>query len=378
MNMKLLVLTAALTLTGCASQTIQYPAEQTKTSAPTSKLSLMRIAKSAYDFEDKDIQVPANFDTQGLQFCDDDFQLEKSACPLDKKAIRIYFGDNQINSKFASESAALTKLNNQTLGLMLENQLAGVNRFKIVTNDDDVINAEKQKQFTEQDIKTVAELNKNSKVLRPDYAVKIDTIKTADRFYGEHNGLAQYQIEMTTSVIDPYTKQKLAYPNLGKIRVKGTDVRSKESLVYTEVNNRYYTGFDYSNQDNVQAVFNSMASKAFDVLLSRLLIEMPSSAQVVAFKNNQVTLDRGRNAGILNNETMILFQYQQGFVEPIAVATVKPSSNSAIAQIVKWKNTDIAEKIKDNADGKIYQTPMNQRVFAVSVGLPQDYVDNRL
>ena len=121
-----------------------------------------------------------------------------------------------------------------------------------------------------------------------------------------------------------------------------------------------------------------MASKAFDVLLSRLLIEMPSSAQVVAFKDNQVTLDRGRNAGILNNETMILFQYQQGFVEPIAVAMVKPSSNSAIAQIVKWKDSDNAEKIKDKADGKIYQTSLGQKVFVVSVGLPQNYVDNRM
>ncbi|MDB2373219.1 hypothetical protein N9W11_01515 [Psychrosphaera haliotis] len=376
--MRLLTLTLALSLAGCASQKIQYPAEQTTASAPTAKASLMRIAKSAYEFEDKDIQVPANFDTQGLQFCDDEFDIEKNACPLDKKAIRIYFGDNKIDSKYAPEAAALTRLNNKTLGLMLENQLAGVNRFRIVTNDNDTIALEKQKQFEEQDVKTVAELNKSAKVLRPDYAVKIDTIKSADRFYGEHNGLAQYHVEMSTSVINPYTKEKLAYPNLGKIRVKGTDVRSKESLVYTEVNNKYYTGFNYSDQDNVHAVFNSMASKAFDVLLSRLLIEMPSSAQVVAFKNNQVTLDRGRNAGILNNETMILFQYQQGFVEPIAVAMVKPSSNSAIAQIVKWKDSDNAEKIKDKADGKIYQTSLGQKVFAVSVGLPQDYVDNRL
>ncbi|MUH72653.1 hypothetical protein [Psychrosphaera haliotis] len=225
--MRLLTLTLVLSLAGCASQEIQYPAEQTTASAPTANASLMRIAKSAYEFEDKDIQVPANFDTQGLQFCDDEFDIEKNACPLDKKAIRIYFGDNKIDSKYAPEAAALTRLNNKTLGLMLENQLAGVNRFRIVTNDNDTIALEKQKQFEEQDVKTVAELNKNAKVLRPDYAVKIDTIKSADRFYGEHNGLAQYHVEMSTSVINPYTKEKLAYPNLGKIRVKGTDVSFK-------------------------------------------------------------------------------------------------------------------------------------------------------
>ena len=98
----------------------------------------------------------------------------------------------------------------------------------------------------------------------------------------------------------------------------------------------------------------------------------------MAFKDGQATLDRGRNAGILNNETMILFQYEQGFVKPIGVANVKPSSSSSIAQIVKWKDNDVAEKIEKASRGEIYRTPMNKRVFAVSVGIPADYVKNRL
>lgn len=384
---------AVLVLAGCASKQIQYPAEQTNNAKPRTQMSNMQIAKSAWDFEDKDIQVPANFDTQGLQHCDSEMSqlstdqefeqafaenLEKEACPLTKKAIRIYFGENKINSKTESERAALAELNNKKLGLMLETQLAGVNRFRIVTNDDDLVNMEQQKQLQEQDASTVASLKTNNKVLRPDYAVKIDTIKSADRFYGEYNGVAQYYVEMTTSVIDPYTKEKLAYPNIGKVRVKATDIKAKEELVYTEVNGKYYTGFDYSDAENVQAMFNSMASKSFDVILARLLKEMPASAQVVAFKNGQATLDRGRNAGILNNETMILFQYEQGFVEPIGVANVKPSSSSSIAQIVKWKNSKVADNIKDASDGEIYRTPLNKRVFAVSVGIPADYVNNRL
>ncbi len=261
---------AALILAGCASKQIQYPAEQTTDAKPSSQMSNMQVAKSAWDFTDKDIQVPANFDTQGLQHCDSELSnlssdqdfnnafnesLEKEACPLTKKAIRIYFGDNKINSKTETERAALAKLNNKKLGLMLETQLAGVNRFRIVTNDE-VVSAEQQKQLQEQDALTIATLQSNNKVLRPDYAVKIDTIKSADRFYGEYNGVAQYYVEMTTSVIDPYTKEKLAYPNIGKVRVKATDIKAKEELVYTEVNSRYYTGFDYSDAENVQAMFN--------------------------------------------------------------------------------------------------------------------------
>lgn len=377
---RLATLSLAIALTGCASKQIQYPAEQTNDVKPSSQMSNMQVAKRAWDFTDQDIQVPANFDTQGLEHCDSDFDMEidKDACPLNKKAIRIYFGENTTQNASQSEKIALARLNNQKLGLLLESQLAGVNRFRIVTNDNVTVSEEQQRQLSEQDASTVAQLKRNNKILRPDYAVKIDTIKSADRFYGEYNGVAQYYVEMTTSVIDPYTKEKLAYPNIGKVRVKATDVKDKRELVYTEVNNQYYTGFDYSNADNVQAMFNSMVSKSFDVILSRLLQEMPASAQVVAFKNGQATLDRGRNAGILNNETMILFQYEQGFVEPIGVANVKPSSSSSIAQIVKWKDSDVANKIEKASRGEVYRTPMNKRVFAVSVGIPADYVKNRL
>lgn len=383
---RLASLSIAIMLAGCASKQIQYPSSQTVDVEPGTNMSKLQVAKTAWDFNDQDIQVPANFDTQGLQHCDSSLTMEEDfnekltseACPLNKKAIRIYFGENAIESKTESERQALAQLNNKKLALMLETQLAGVNRFRIVTNDEDVVTQEQSRQMSEQDAATIAKLKQHSSILRPDYAVKVDTIKSADRFYGEYNGVAQYYVEMTTSVIDPYTKEKLSYPNIGKIRVKATDIKQKEELVYTEVSGKYYTGFDYSDANNVQAMFNSMVSKSFDVMLSRLLIEMPASAQVVAFKDGQATLDRGRNAGILSNETMILFQYEQGFVEPIAVANVKPSGSSSIAQIVKWKNNKTADAIQDKSDGSIYRAPASQKVFAVSVGIPADYVKNRL
>jgi len=368
---------AVLLLSACSSVEVRYPEQQTNQVQPQTAPSDMTVAKSAYEFKDRDIQVPANFDTQGLDSCNFTKNNESEACPLKKKAIRIYFGDNDVVTKNQEERAALQKLTNKQLGLMLENQLAGLNRFRIVTQDN-VVETEKAQQLMEQDVSDIANVMQSNSVLRPDYAVKIDTVKTAERFYAEYNGVARYDIEMTTSVIDPYTKEKLSYPNIGKIRVKGTDVRDKEFFVYTEVNNRYYTGFNYKDEENINSVFSGMASKSFDILLSRLLTEMPSSAQVQAFRNGQVTLDRGRNAGILNNETMILFNYDSGFVEPIAVAVVKPSKSSSVAQVVRWKNNDMAKNIRRSAKGNIYRIPEGQKVFAVSVGLPQDYLETRM
>lgn len=367
----------ALLLTACSSVEVKYPDKQTNNIMPLAASSTITTARSAYDFSDKDIEVPANFDTQGLDHCNFSKTDESPACPLKKKVVRIYFGDNKIVSNSEQERNVMEQLTNQRLGLMLENQLAGVNRFRIVTRDT-VVEEEQTQQFIEQDAMAMAQLMTSSQTLRPDYAIKVDTVKTAERFYAEYNGVARYNIEMTTSVIDPFTKEKLAYPNIGKIRVKGTDVRDKEFFVYTEVNDRYYTGFNYNDLENIAAVFTGMASKSFDILLSRLMAEMPSSAQVMAFRNNQATLDRGRNAGILNRETMILFQYEMGFVEPIAVAEVKPSTNSAIAKITRWKNNATAQQIQASAQAGIYKLSPEQKIFAVSVGLPADFVKTRL
>jgi len=219
---------------------------------------------------------------------------------------------------------------------------------------------------------------KDNRTLRPDYILKIDTIKTADRFYAEYNGMAQYAVELTVSVIDPFTKEKLSYPNIGKIRIDGIDVKPKHELVYTEVNGKYYTGFDYTNPENINAVFSKIASKAFDVMLSRMLTEMPVSTQVTGLRGDQITLDRGRNAGVLTDDTFILFKYDGGFVDPIAVAIAKPSSESSIAKIVKWKKTDIADDLKKKAAKGIYRPTRGEQIFAVSIGLPSSYLKTKM
>ena len=379
LNLKPLFLLFPMVLTACSSNVeLKYPEQQTNAVLPTNVSSTMNVAKSPYQYKDRDIVVPSNFDVQGLDSCTFNKNNEVDSCPLKKKAIRIYFGDNKVVSKHSEEQKALQAITNERLGLMLENQLAGVNRFRIVTRDTDAVEAERAQQMMEQDAMAIAELMMNNQTLRPDYLVKIDTVKSAERFYAEYNGVARYNLEMTASVIDPFTKEKLSYPNIGKIRVKGTDVRSKESFVYTDISGHYYTGYDYTSADNISAVFSGMASKSFDVLLSRLMQEMPATAQVQAFKNNQVTLDRGRNAGILNNETLILFNYEMGFVEPIAVAVAKPSKNSAIATITRWKDNKLASSIKKSADESIYRIPQGQKIFAVSVGLPADFAKTRL
>ena len=136
-------ITIAVILSACTSkQEIKYPAKLTQEQSAASKTSPLISARSAYDFKDKDIVVPANFEPQGLDNCNFSKNNENDNCPLKKPIIRVYFDGNQSNNQTQettshdSEAKALKQLNNEKLGLLFENQLAGLNRFRIVTRDD--------------------------------------------------------------------------------------------------------------------------------------------------------------------------------------------------------------------------------------------------
>ena len=122
---------------------------------------------------------------------------------------------------------------------------------------------------------------------------------------------------------------------------------------------------------------NEMASRGFDIMLTRLLKEMPATAQVMGIKGDRISLDRGQNAGVLPNETMVVFEYSAGFVEPIGVATVNPSQQSAQGKIVRWKDSKLADQVKDEAEQGIYRPDRQRRIFAVSVGVPMEFMKER-
>ena len=142
-------------------------------------------------------------------------------------------------------------------------------------------------------------------------------------------------------------------------------------------NNRYVSGYRYFDSAHVNAVINDMASRGIDILLTRMLSEMPATAQVLGIKGNQISLDRGQNAGVLPNETMIIFQYSAGFVEPIGVANVNPSRNSAMGEMTLWKDSSLADTISAQAQAGIYRPTNSAKIFAVSVGTPANFLENR-
>ncbi|MBA6389918.1 hypothetical protein H4J38_03890 [Colwellia sp. BRX10-3] len=371
------VLTSALIatlITGCQST---GPSSQTKKVTVKNQASNASIAKSAYDFSDDDITVPAYFDTQGLERCTFDRQKESEGCPLKKPTIRIYFDNNDVAGK-GKGIEHLKQVNNLKLVQMLENQLAGLSRFRIITRDDEVIGQEQATYLAEQGAKAYAKRAASQKVLAPDFVVKIDTTKTVDTFYAQTSGVMDYTLEMTSAVIDPFTKEKMSHPNIGKIRVKSADVvKSKDELNVVIVSGRYYSGFNFSDPQVVQAMMSDMASRGFDIFLTRMLSEMPATAQVLGIKGDQLSLDRGQNAGVLVDETMVIFQYEAGFVEPIGVATVTPSKQSASGRIVKWKNSKLADSIKNQSKSGIFRPGNGVKIFAVSVGTPANFLENR-
>ncbi|MCV3264324.1 hypothetical protein OGZ01_24300 [Vibrio harveyi] len=77
---------AGLVLAGCNST----PSQQTYAVESNAGNSSLIIGKSAFEFTNSDIEVPAYFNTQGLQFCTYEANEKDSRCPLAKKTILAY------------------------------------------------------------------------------------------------------------------------------------------------------------------------------------------------------------------------------------------------------------------------------------------------
>lgn len=377
------LVTVAIALMGCQSN----QGSQTYSVESNAGNSSLVIGKSAYEFSSDDIEVPAYFSTQGLQYCTYDANEEDTRCPLAKKTILLYFGDvkTDVNENLQGKSAdvfnsmhsSISKFQTKALENTLENQFAGVNRFRILTRDTDAVNKAMEDIIVYSGAANVAKKAGSRGKLSPDYMMKVDVLKTADMLFGSTQSLFQTSMEMTTGVIDPYTREKVSYPNIGKIRVSNFDVRDKDSYTTVIANGDYYRGFNYTSGKDVDAVLNEMSSRGFDIMLTRLLKEMPATAQVNGIKGDRISLDRGQNAGVLPNETMVVFEYSAGFVEPIGVAIVNPSQQSAQGKIVRWKDSSIADEVKEIAEDGIYRPDRQRRIFAVSVGVPMEFMKER-
>ncbi|WP_394129027.1 hypothetical protein [Shewanella maritima] len=366
-----LSLFSAALLVGCQSK----PAQHTQVKKVSNRASNAEVAKSAYDFKDSDIRVPSYFDTQGLERCNFDVNNENEGCPLKKPIVRMYFDVARVGGEGEGVNA-LSAFDDQRLLMMLENQFAGINRFRIITRDDETVAQEQQIYLEQQGASELAKRVGQHSVLKPDFIVKLDSMRTV-KTEGSITSWMDYTLELTSAVINPYTREKLSHPNLGKIRVKSEDIRERSELKFVKANNRYVSGYRYFDEAHVNAVVNDMASRGIDILLTRMLTEMPATTQVLGIKGNQISLDRGQNAGVLPNETMIVFSYEAGFIEPIGVAHVTPSANSAIGEITRWKSGDLAGNIQKTAKKGIYRPASGMKIFAVSVGTPNGFLEKR-
>lgn len=365
-------LTSALVLAGCATQ---QPSSQTSVAQVSNRASNAFVAKDAHSFNDSDIQIPAFFDTQGLDNCNFNPENENKNCPLRKPIVRMYFSGSDVGGEGQGVDA-LRNYDDKQLLLMLENQFAGINRFRIITRDDSVIAQEHEIFMEQQGAAELAKRAASQRVLQPDLIVKLDSLRTVKN-EGSITGWMDYTLELTAATLNPFTRELMSHPNLGKIRVKSEDVRDRSEMKFIMSNNRHVTGFRYFDSAHVNSVINDMASRGIDILLTRMLSEMPATAQVLGIRNGQITLDRGQNAGVLPGETMIVFQYEAGFVEPIGVAHVNPSRNSAVGNIVRWKQSAVARDIRKQSQNAIYRPQSGVKFFAVSVGTPSDFLDKR-
>src|SRR5690554_3457018 len=210
----LAIVVGALTLAGCSTQ----PAEQTRRVDATSDPSSASIARRAFDFRDADIRVPNYFNTQGLDFCTFDVQNEHPNCPLYRPIVRMYFDSAMVEGEGFGVDA-VREFDTRNLLNMLENQFAGINRFRIVTRDDQVVSQELETFRQQQGEDSLRKRQNEQQILAPDFVVKLDTLRSVKN-QGSITGWMDYGLEITASVLNPFTRELMAYPNLGKVRVE--------------------------------------------------------------------------------------------------------------------------------------------------------------
>ncbi|MGR5065619.1 hypothetical protein [Photobacterium sp. DNB22_13_2] len=372
-----LILTAlsALVLAGCQSN--GTPQSRMQTNAANGA-SGFEYGKPAEQFTDNDIELPAYYSTAGLDKCTFEVNNEHPDCPLGKKVLRLYMND-PITTQSDNPNdwlSSVREYDNRSLLNQFENQLVGLNRFRIVTGD--VRTASILGDATQG--MSDAELARRMKggVLHPDYAMTVDTVKTGELVTGGSTNLVDFSLDFTLGFLDPYTNEKLSYPNVGKIKVRTGDVKPLNEMQFWMQSGKVEGGFDIYDANAVSAVLNDMSSRGFGIALSRMLSEMPATAQVLGIRGERISLDRGQNAGILPDETMVIFEYSYGFAEPVGVATVNPSDIESQGRIMRWKNSRDAKRIQGEAKDGIYRPANDAKLFAVSVGTPKSFLENRI
>lgn len=365
----------SLVVVGC--QSTQAPQSRVKTNAHKGA-SEYEYAKAPEQFQDSDIELPAYYNTRGLDKCTFEVNNEHPDCPLSKKVLRLYMAD-PITADTENPNdwlASVRAYDGRQLLNQFENQLVGLNRFRIVTGDERTVKFLGDSMAGMSD----AELARRMKngVLHPDYAMTIDAVKTGELITGGSTNLVDLSLDFSIGFVDPYTQEKISYPNVGKIKVRTGDVKPMSEMQFWMQSGQIEGGFDIYDANAVSAVLNDMSSRGFGIALSRMLSEVPATAQVLGVKGDRISLDRGQNAGILPNETMVIFEYSFGFAEPVGVARVNPSDIESQGKIVKWKSSKDAKRIKGEAEEGIYRPARDAKLFAVSVGTPKDFLASRI
>ncbi|WP_413113735.1 hypothetical protein [Thaumasiovibrio sp. DFM-14] len=369
------LLATGIVLAGCQSTSQPQSRLQTET---TGNSSGYEYGKPAEQFTDADIELPAYYSTRGIDKCTFEVNNEHPECPLSKKVLRLYMtdpttadGDNPNDWLSTVRAYDNSQLLNQ-----FENQIVGLNRFRIVSGDERAMNilGDISQDMSDAEL---AHRMKNG-VLHPDYAMTIDTVKMGELVQAGSSNLVDFGLDFTIGFLDPYTREKISYPNVGRIKVRTQDVKAMSEMQFWMQSGKIEGGFDFFDANAVSSVFNDMSARGFGIALSRMLSEMPATAQVLGIRGDRISLDRGQNAGILPEETMVVFEYSYGFAEPIGVATVNPSDIESQGRIIRWKDSRDAKRIQGESKDGIYRPAADAKLFAVSVGTPKSFLQNRI
>ena len=333
-----LTLTIAALLGGCQTSS---PLKINSEADISANSQIEKVDRKALT-QSKNIELPSNYDVKA-------FSKIRIAAYLD----RIGF----------EKDALGVDIDNGIISKILENELARTKRFSVLTRNSDATEYE----LAYQTENTMAEgAIEKGQELNPEYVLESSfSLGSVIKKKSDHNEIIFRSI-VTTKIVNPTTKEIIH--SFEPIRYNLPPKR------FFGIEGQFLGGFDYRKSNELQEAYKEAAQKAIQVLVNRVMDYYPVGGRVINYRNGRFGIDSGINQGFATKQPVILFLSDDGMDIPVASADVTPKQEGGSGMVISWKEGDPdAEDVKKKLDAMGKEYLKRNKVYAVSVGTPEDW-----
>ncbi len=296
--------------------------------------TLHSISKDDYLTGNREIELPQNYSTKNYK----------------KLVLTAWFYPNKDAHNYQNTSA-------ETLSTMMETEISKLKRFTVVSRHLGQKGKMTEKKF--QDMGTTNRKNRMrfGKGLNAEYSLTRGVSATKEEFDRGAKNEIIYSIRVDYHLIDLETDE-IIESDKAEGRAKRTIFRLPSGKIIG--------GFSQKEEDNAYA---EASINALKVIANKIGNKLPIGGQVMGFKGQRFSIDKGYAEGFMGEQTVTLYASDMGIDIPFAVGEAHPGDHKTSGKIIRWsKDPDAKDIIKALQNNPNYIK--GNDIFAVSNGMP--------